>query len=160
MRLKIFSLRFSAEQGGFDDAPLAQFLEGKELVAVTEHFHVVDLVPWLTLIVSYRDVEADERRRPSYRQGPDPRSDLDPAEREVYDAVRAWRAARARQDGVPAYVIASNRQVARMVRLRCTSKTALQKVEGFGDEKISLYGDEVLGVLGPRLGAPPAEPAP
>lgn len=153
MKLKVFTLRYSDAAGGFDDTPLQEFLSAREVIEVTDHFFVHERTPCLLMVVSYRDVEADEERhrRPnqrSERSRTDPRDDLDDGEKKVYDALRTWRTARAQQDGVPPYVVANNRQLARMVRLRVDSKTALLKVVGFGEEKVRHYGDGILDVLG------------
>lgn len=52
--------------------------------------------------------------------------------------------ARSCQDGVPSYIVANNRQLARMVKLRAASKADLLKVEGIGEEKANHYGEEIL----------------
>jgi len=108
------------------------------------------LEPTLVLVVCYRDVAPDERRAsasPDKARRSDPREELDDIEKVVYDALRTWRTARAHQDGVPPYVVANNRQLARMVRLKAESRSALLKVEGFGEEKARHYGDEILEVM-------------
>jgi len=152
MKLKVFTLRFSDVAGGFDDAGVQEFLAAREVIEVTDHFFVHERSPFLLLVVCYRDVEADESKRSDMgrsgeRNRPDPRDELDDSEKGVYDALRTWRTARAHQDGVPPYVVANNRQLARMVRLRAESKSALLTVQGFGEEKAKHYGEEILQVL-------------
>ena len=152
LKLKVFTLGFSDAAGGFDDAAVQEFLADREVVEVTDHFFVHERMPCLALVICYRDVEADERRRSAEGKRPDqrrsdPREELDDNEKTVYDALRTWRTARAQQDGVPPYVVANNRQLARMVRLRAESKSALLTVQGFGEEKAKHYGEEILQVL-------------
>jgi len=152
MRLKTFNIRFSAHGGGFNDADMQEFLAEKEVVGFTDHFFVHEGEPWLCVIVSYREVSPDERGSSRTRpQRKDPRRELDEYEQVAYDALRTWRSARAKQDGVPVYLIANNRQIARMVKLRAASKASLLKVEGFGEEKSRHYGDELLAVLKEHL---------
>jgi len=152
MRLKTFNIRFSAHDGGFDDSDMQEFLADKEVVGFTDHFFVHEGEPWLCVIVSYREVGPDERGSSRNRQQrKDPRRDLDELEQVAYDALRTWRAARAKQDGVPVYLVANNRQLSRMIKLKAASKTALLKVEGFGEEKTKNYGDELLDVLKEHL---------
>lgn len=163
MRLKVFSLRYSDEAGGFDDSAIQEFLHEKDVVDFNQHFFVHDKLPHLLLVVSYREVEPGARRAfrsSSLRSGrdrPDPGQELDAAQRVVYDALRAWRTTRARQDGVPAYVVANNRHLATMVTMGARTKEDLRKVEGFGEEKSRHYGDELLEVLARATGRAPVD---
>lgn len=69
------------------------------------------------------------------------------SEAEIEEAEAKKLEQASEQDGVPPYVVASNRHLARFVRLSAATKTALQQVEGFGDEKARHYGEEILEVL-------------
>lgn len=150
MRLKVFTLKFSDASNGFDDAPIQDFLADKEVVETVNHFFIHEKTPYLTLIVSYRDVAVDERRKtaaPGRPERKDHREDLDEPEKKAYDALRVWRVVRAKQDGVPPYIVATNGQLAKFVRVRADSKTALMKADGFGEVKAEQYGAEILGVI-------------
>ncbi|MER8041615.1 DNA helicase RecQ [Streptomyces sp. NPDC094032] len=88
----------------------------------------------------------------------------------VFEALRAWRAAAAREQGVPAYVVfhdATLREIA--TRLPGTIEE-LATVGGVGEAKLTKYGQGVLDALaehtgasqdpsGAAPGAPDAEPA-
>jgi len=145
VKLKVFTLPFSDTAGGFDDGPLQEFIADKEVIEYTEHFFVHERAPYLTLVLAYRGISDDRRRRPG--SAPDFRAELDGSEREAFDALKAWRAARAKLEGIPPYMIASNRQLARMITLRVASRSALSGIEGIGEAKCAKYGDEILQVL-------------
>ncbi len=147
MKLKIFTLTFSDSKNGFDDHAIQDFQSDREIIEVTEHFFVHEQTPYLTVLLSYRDIAADEKRKPAPKRRFDPRDDLDEAEKAVYDALRSWRAARAKQEGFPPYVIANNKQLVKMIRLHADNKTGLLKVEGFGEAKAEQYGAEILEIL-------------
>ncbi|MBW3664213.1 MAG: ATP-dependent DNA helicase UvrD2 [Actinobacteria bacterium] len=69
------------------------------------------------------------------------------ADPEVFEALRAWRTERARQDGLPAYIIASNAMLEDVaVRLPATL-AELRRCHGIGPKKLDLYGEEILAVL-------------
>ena len=99
------------------------------------------------MLLSYRDISADEKRKPITKRRSDPRADLDEEEKKTYDTLRAWRAARAKQEGIPPYVIANNKQLVKMIKLGADTKTALLKVDGFGEAKAEQYGTEILEML-------------
>jgi superfamily II DNA helicase RecQ len=146
VKLKIFSLRFA---DGFDDAALQAFIADKEVIEFSEHFFVHERTPYLTVIVSYREIAADERRRGFPRDNP--RNELDESEAKAYDALRVWRGVQARQDGVPPYMIVNNGQIARLVKLRAATKADLAKVNGIGEQKIEHYGAEILKIIAEHL---------
>ena len=65
----------------------------------------------------------------------------------VFDALREWRAVRARTDGVPAFVVAHDTTLAAIVEARPDSLPALRRVKGMGPTKLERYGTEILAVL-------------
>ena len=145
MKLKIFTMRFSESVDGFDDSPMQEFISDKEVIEYTEHFFIHDKTPYLTVLLSYRDIAPDEKRRLNRRN--DPRDELDEKEKETFDALRNWRAARAKQDGMPPYMIANNKQLAKMVKLKAATKADLGKVNGIGEAKIEKYGEDILRII-------------
>ena len=52
MRVKLFTLRYSATLGGFDETPVAEFTRDKELLGFREHFFVVNEIPHLACVLS------------------------------------------------------------------------------------------------------------
>jgi len=162
MKLKLMTLAFESGKGFVDEAVQA-FLTDKEMVDVQHYFFVHEKQPWLTLLISYREQESEVKRTPGlhgdiYRQ-------LDETEKVVFNALREWRTARSKQEGIPPYLIASNKQLARMVRGKAASRADLHRVEGIGEAKVERYGAEILDILaahfqpapGPAAGAPAGE---
>ena len=98
MRLKAFTLLYDAAAGGFDDAPVQEFLEGKEVLALYEHLLVHEGQPVWALLVTWRDeLSGGEARRRRPRK--DWRAELSEDEQPLYDALRDWRNQRARREG-------------------------------------------------------------
>jgi len=65
----------------------------------------------------------------------------------VFDKLRAWRAAAAKEQGVPAYVIfhdATLREIATRVP---SSLAELSTVSGVGETKLARYGQQILDTL-------------
>ncbi|MGV9348280.1 DNA helicase RecQ [Streptomyces spiralis] len=73
----------------------------------------------------------------------------------AFEALRAWRAEQAREQGVPAYVIFHDATLREIVMLRPTSVAQLGTVGGVGEKKLATYGEGVLAVL-ESLGGPAA----
>lgn len=65
----------------------------------------------------------------------------------AFEALRAWRAEQAREQGVPAYVIFHDATLREIVTIWPTSVTQLGTVGGVGEKKLATYGEGVLAVL-------------
>lgn len=79
----------------------------------------------------------------------------------VFEALRAWRGATAKEQGVPAYVIFHDATLREIATLHPTSLAELGSVSGLGEKKLATYGEGVLEVLARTPGgASPEAPAP
>jgi len=93
-----------------------------------------------------------------------PAEELDPIAAEVFEALRRYRREVAHREGVPPYVVASDRSLRDLARLRPHSSAELQLAHGIGPAKADKYGVEILAVIrraeGPtgRSEGPPAPP--
>ncbi|MFJ9708640.1 DNA helicase RecQ [Streptomyces sp. NPDC101234] len=65
----------------------------------------------------------------------------------AFEALRAWRAEQAREQGVPAYVIFHDATLREIVSRWPESVAELGTVGGVGEKKLMTYGEGVLGVL-------------
>jgi DNA helicase-2/ATP-dependent DNA helicase PcrA len=66
---------------------------------------------------------------------------------EGFEALKAWRVARARADEVPAYVVFHNTTLEEIAARRPRSLAELAAVPGVGPAKLERYGEEVLATL-------------
>ncbi len=74
--------------------------------------------------------------------------ELDTRGRALFEALRAFRLAEARRQQVPPYVIASDRSLRDIVRLRPATRSALELAHGIGPAKVERYGDAILAIVG------------
>jgi ATP-dependent DNA helicase RecQ len=65
----------------------------------------------------------------------------------LFDALRAMRAARAREQGVPAYVIFHDATLRAIAAQRPKTVDALGQISGVGVSKMQRYGGDVLSVV-------------
>jgi superfamily II DNA helicase RecQ len=70
-----------------------------------------------------------------------------PAAGPLVAELRAWRLRRAREDGVPAFVVLHDRTLEELAARRPESATELALVHGLGPTKLERYGEELLEVL-------------
>jgi ATP-dependent DNA helicase RecQ len=76
-----------------------------------------------------------------------PDVELDEGDRAIFEALRAHRMEIAQREDVPAYVVASDRTLRDLARLRPTNRTALMEAHGIGPTKAEKYGEGFLAVL-------------
>ena len=93
-----------------------------------------------------REPERAARSRPA-KSAAAPVADLPAAAAGVFEALRAWRAATAKEQGVPAYVIFHDASLRQIATQAPASLAALASVNGVGESKLAKYGEQILEVL-------------
>jgi ATP-dependent DNA helicase RecQ len=73
-------------------------------------------------------------------------ADLPVAAVGVFERLRAWRAATAKEQGVPAYVIFHDATLREIAARSPLSLAELAKVSGVGENKLAKYGQHILAV--------------
>ncbi|MEU8223152.1 DNA helicase RecQ [Kribbella sp. NPDC048915] len=87
------------------------------------------------------------RSRSSSSGGKKAAVDLPPEAAPVFERLRAWRGAVAKEQGVPAYVIFHDATLRQIAVERPTSLAELGTISGIGENKLTKYGDGVLETL-------------
>jgi ATP-dependent DNA helicase RecQ len=67
----------------------------------------------------------------------------------VFDRLRAWRAAAAKEQGVPAYVIFHDSALREIATKMPSTLAELSTVSGVGETKLARYGQQILDTLAP-----------
>jgi ATP-dependent DNA helicase RecQ len=72
---------------------------------------------------------------------------LGPAERELFSALRAWRAREAKLAGVPPYVVAPDRTLRAVARHRPRTPETLAAIGGLGPKRLEAWGESLLALV-------------
>lgn len=72
---------------------------------------------------------------------------LDAGDRPLFEALRAWRAETAREQGVPAYIVFGDATLRALAEHRPASLAGLDGITGIGAKKRDAYGEGVLAVI-------------
>ncbi|GGQ59296.1 DNA helicase RecQ [Couchioplanes azureus] len=95
--------------------------------------------------------EPERTRAPRARRSSSPQAtpaaDLDPAATATFERLRAWRAAAAREAGVPAYVIFHDATLRQIAAQRPGSLAELSTIGGVGETKLARFGQQLLDAL-------------
>ena len=128
---------------------LNQFLAGHRILAIDRQFIANGANSAWAVCVSFDDSSADATPRSSIgkRGKVDFKDMLSPPEFAVFSRLRALRKERADAEGMPAYALFTNDQLAEMVQRRVTTATALRDIPGVGEARVEKYGEAFLDIL-------------
>ena len=152
LRVKIFTLRFNTVLSEFDDTELTCFLADKQLIEVRDHFFVHQGLPCLAVILLYNSVIEAPKEQIQGEAGKqqerfDPKEVLSDEDWPLYTSLKEWRNELAKSEGIPPYIIATNRQIAEIAKDRPDSLEGLKRIEGLGKAKVESYGAAILGFI-------------
>ncbi|HEY3503376.1 MAG TPA: DNA helicase RecQ [Actinocatenispora sp.] len=88
-----------------------------------------------------------ERRRAPKQSRRTAAAELPAEAAPVFEALRAWRAASAKEQGVPAYVIFHDATLRDIATRGPATLAELGSVSGVGENKLAKYGEQILEVL-------------
>ena len=86
-------------------------------------------------------------RPPRARTATAATAELAPADEPIFERLRAWRAALAKEQGVPAYVIFHDATLRAVASLKPATLDQLGTVSGVGQAKLAKFGQQVLDAL-------------
>jgi ATP-dependent DNA helicase RecQ len=87
-------------------------------------------------------------KAPRARKAAEPAASLPAEAATAFERLRGWRAATAKEQGVPAYVIFHDSTLREVAMTSPSSLAELGKVGGIGETKLARYGQQVLDALG------------
>ena len=153
MQVRVFTLHFDPAVGGFDDKSLREFVKDREVLSIRDHFFTREETPYLALVVTYNALRPEQNEKtPTEKREEDRdkwRAILKEDDWPLFNALRDWRNDLAKEEGVPPYVICTNRQLAEIAHRRPESLAKLAAIEGMGKAKLDRYGSALLEVARP-----------
>ena len=74
-------------------------------------------------------------------------ADLSPQQATLFEALRVWRSAQSKEQGVPAYIVFGDATLLAVAAARPTSLGELDGITGIGAKKLEAYGEALLEVV-------------
>ncbi len=143
MLLRFFTIPI---QGGEEEVEeLNRFLGAHRIVAIDRQLvHDGPNSAW-AICVTY--VQQSSRAQTGKRGKIDYREVLSEPDFAVFAKLRALRKTLAEKEGVPAYALFTNEQLAEMVRRHVRTLSALREIDGVGEARVEKYGEDFLALL-------------
>jgi ATP-dependent DNA helicase RecQ len=74
-------------------------------------------------------------------------ADLSPEQEALFERLRTWRGATAKEQGVPAYVVFHDATLRAIAVAAPASLAELAGISGVGESKLAKYGESILELL-------------
>jgi len=124
------------------------FLAGINQMALTLHPLIFDFDAEMRTSSEALGNITPDYEPPAVEPSTDP--DVIPYDSDLFLRLKQWRADRAREDKVSAFIIAHNTLLEELARRKPDSAQALLGVKGFGQNKLDKYGPELLAIIQPK----------
>ena len=147
MRVKVFKIRLPEEFLYKDQKMLDAFLEDHEIMKVETAF--VSEERYWSVILYFEDLKVVKNtvKEPKAVKYSAENEFLNRDEEKILDALKLWRSEKAREQNLPTYFIASNKELISVAKYKPARKEELLEIKGFGKHKIENYGEEILEIL-------------
>ena len=86
-------------------------------------------------------------KAPRSRKAAEPAASLPADAAALFERLRSWRAATAKEQGVPAYVIFHDSTLREIAVAVPSSLAELGKITGIGETKLARYGQQLLDTI-------------
>jgi superfamily II DNA helicase RecQ len=143
MQLRFFTIPVRGGEETADE--LNQFLGSQRILAVDRSFVQDGANSAWALCVSYEPAEG--RPQTGKRGKVDYREVLSEQDFAIFARLRSLRKELADSEGIPAYALFTNEQLAEMVQRRVQTATALREISGVGEARVEKYGESFLHLL-------------
>ncbi|MCJ7932166.1 MAG: HRDC domain-containing protein [Chryseobacterium sp.] len=147
MKVKVFKIRLPEEFLYKDQKMLDDFLEVNEIIKVETAF-VNDECYW-SVILYFEELKSAKNtvKEPKMVKYSAENDSLNLDEEKILEALKLWRSEKAREQNLPTYFIASNKELLSVAKYKPAKKEELLEIKGFGKHKIENYGEEILEIL-------------
>lgn len=136
---KIISIPFDRALKGFDEELINRFVLNKHIINYRSEFFSEGNDKYWSIFIEYA-VALES-------QPVNVEIELNKDQKLLFEKLRIWRKERAEKDGVPVFVIGSNKEFQEIAKNSPKSLESLKSVKGFGTGKVSKYGKDIVELI-------------
>lgn len=142
MKIHIFTIPVIG--GEAIEAELNSFLSMHRIVSLEKHFVDAGQQSYWTFCITWTEMR---EKLPGRKNRIDYKEELNERDFALYAKLRDLRKQLAENEGVPAYAIFTNEQLAEIARQKITTKTALAGIKGIGEARVEKYAEPFIACL-------------
>lgn len=143
MQIKLFNIPIDSEEIILKE--MNQFLRSKRILSVEQHLTNINSQANWCFCIRYLENESNISRKINKKV--DYKNVLNSDEFIKFSRLRECRKKIAHEDGVPAYAIFTDEEMAGIAQLNEVSIATLETIKGIGEKKAMKYGDRILNML-------------
>ncbi|MDN3605895.1 HRDC domain-containing protein [Kaistella yonginensis] len=146
MKVQLFKIRLSDEFIYADQNVLDRFLQENNILKYETAF-VKDEDSYWSVVLYYEELklQVNESKPKKYSVQND--TELSSDEIKILDSLKLWRSEKAKDQKLPVYFIATNKELFSIAKYKPAKKEELLEIKGFGKHKIENYGEEIIEIL-------------
>lgn len=146
MKVKVLKVRLSDDFIEHDQKVLDRFLRENNVLKFESAFVKDDDGYW-SVILYYEELKmtVNDSKTPKYSAEND--AELNSDEIKILDSLKLWRTEKAKDQNLPVYFIATNKELLSIAKYKPVKKEELLDIKGFGKHKIENYGEEIIEIL-------------
>lgn len=140
MAFKILTIKFDSEKELFIDEEIDKFLINKKLKSYEVRFFSEKNSHYWTLFIEYDEIIDKKNRTPEVIK-------LTDEEKHFLLRLKELRKNLADKNGVPVYVVATNKELLGVVKNKPKTLESLKNIDGFGKRKLEKYGKDLIQLV-------------
>ena len=145
MKVKIFKIRIDEQFIHSDQKLLDNFLDSNNILKFESAF--VKNEEYWSVILYYEELKTLVKESKPEKFSAENETELSSDEVKILDSLKLWRSEKAREQSLPVYFIATNKELFSIAKYKPAKKEELLDIKGFGKHKIENYGEEIIGIL-------------
>ena len=143
MRYQFFTIPI--QQSAAETEKLNQFIASHKILSIEKELVTLGQQSFWSFCIAYdpglSNIPDSKRQRIDYREV------LSPNQFGVFSKLRDLRKKISDKEGIPAYAVFTNEQLAALVQMEHPNKRAMAALEGVGEGRLEKYGDAFLNLL-------------
>ncbi|WP_396172375.1 HRDC domain-containing protein [Flavobacterium sp.] len=147
MNIKHFRVRVSGEHLQNDQNAINQFLNEVVVKKTATNFIAGMIDYWSVLVFFEPKISESKESKEEEKVTVSSFEELSSAERNTLNSLKNWRSEKSNKLGLPQYMICHNSELMTIAKVKPESVDELKKIKGFGEQKISRYGTDIISLL-------------
>ena len=144
---KIITITFDSARETFNSDVLNEFIADKEVTYFQSEFFCCNNKYYWTILLEYDYLEGYTpigNRHACSLPKKETLPQLTDEEFALFKTLKGWRREKAKEEGLPPYIIFNDSHLIEMIKNKPSSLEGLKNIHGIGEKKAEKYGKEVL----------------
>jgi superfamily II DNA helicase RecQ len=147
MKVKHFRVRVSGEHLQNDQDAINQFLTEVTVEKTATNF-ISGMIDYWSVLVFYTSKNTKPKESfESEKVAVLNYEELSQEEKNTLNSLKNWRTEKSSKLGLPQYMICHNSELMTIAKVKPETVEELKKIKGFGEQKISRYGTDIISLL-------------